>query len=314
MDSVSSRRSFFHFYVSLTGLFALFCFLSFAFISTFLQEISKGNKENKIYFLPLLGIALLIAAFYLLIRYHKNTPKIIITEKSIQVNRRFYKLSYIKDVTYTGRQKFEDMLPHYKEAAKITFTNGDVVFIYDELYENSSELKMYLDALLNPEKTVLSRPTSTKINIEGEHFYNYKKPLLFSLTGATFVLFSGFFLCMFIVFIVLHQHIASCFFLLILLIIYYFMSAQLYYFSINEKYLVVRNHVIFRKKIIYTLNDIKEIVLVPIENRAPNALRVITNNYKNKRYYAATLYDSDWQKLRDHLEKEGVNVRNELYF
>ena len=311
MDSVSSKRSFFHFYVSLTGLFVGFCFMSFVCLYNFIQEISKSNVENKIYFLPLLSIALAIIAFYLLIQYHKNTPRIVITEKSIQVNRKLYKLSYIKEISFTGRQKFKDLLPHFKEAAKIAFSNGDVVYIYDHLYENANELKLYLEAVLNPKKAIVSRPTSTKINIEGEHFYNYKKPLLFTLTGTTFVLFSSFFLFMFIAF---HQHTGSYFFLLIFLIIYYFMSAQLYYFSFNEKYLVVKNHALFGKKTIYAFKNIKEVVLVPSENRAPNALRIITNDYKNKRYYAATLYDSDWQQLKDHLDKEGVNVRNELNF
>jgi hypothetical protein len=69
------------------------------------------------------------------------------------------------------------------------------------------------------------------------------------------------------------------------------------YFQVSDNYFLVRNHNYFWKKKVYRIVDIKEIVF-ETQGKMPNCLRLITKDFKNKLYPAATLSDSTWLHLK----------------
>jgi hypothetical protein len=64
---------------------------------------------------------------------------------------------------------------------------------------------------------------------------------------------------------------------------------------------------------IYRNKDIKEIVF-ETRDKMPNCLRIITDDFRNKIYPAATLRDKTWLNLKTKLEAKGIIVRNECIY
>ena len=87
----------------------------------------------------------------------------------------------------------------------------------------------------------------------------------------------------------------------------------MYYFGVSENYFVVRNHELFWKKEVYSLQYVNEIVFEKVY-KYRKGLRLINKNYNTDFYKTNTLSIEDYLKLKYHLEKQGIKVRNELNF
>ncbi len=85
----------------------------------------------------------------------------------------------------------------------------------------------------------------------------------------------------------------------------------MYYFSMSEKYFVVKNHNFLWINKIYKVEEIREIVFEANGKNMPNCLRIITKDFRNKLYPAGTLNIKTWLNLRDTLGFNGITVRNE---
>lgn len=88
---------------------------------------------------------------------------------------------------------------------------------------------------------------------------------------------------------------------------------QLHYFSLNEEYLIVKNHIWLWRNDIYLLKDIREIVFED-PNKLSTSLRVITTNYESKLYPAGSLRNKDWRAFREVFRSRGIRIRNEASF
>jgi hypothetical protein len=88
---------------------------------------------------------------------------------------------------------------------------------------------------------------------------------------------------------------------------------QLHNFRLNEKLLVVRNHVWLWRNDIYKIEDLREIVFEE-PHKMSTSLRVITNNYETKLYPAGSIKNKSWRRLCRRLTELGIPVRNEAYF
>jgi len=82
------------------------------------------------------------------------------------------------------------------------------------------------------------------------------------------------------------------------------------FFGVSHDYFVIKNHNFIWKKKLYKINNIKEVVF-ETQGKMPNCLRIITKDFRNKLYPAATLRDKTWLELKRTLEKRGIKVRNE---
>ena len=91
---------------------------------------------------------------------------------------------------------------------------------------------------------------------------------------------------------------------------YYFNSWLMHHYGVSDKYLIIKNTNLPWKRNIYSLNDIKEIV-IESEGKMPICLRVITNNFQFKLFPGATLSESTWKQLKTELRNKKIIVRDE---
>ena len=100
--------------------------------------------------------------------------------------------------------------------------------------------------------------------------------------------------------------------LLVFLPLWFLLNSQLmHYFAMSSQYLVVRSHLAFWRREMYRLSDVEEVV-IESHGRAPHSMRVITKDFKNKKYYGGTLSTKTWRELVKRLSKTSIRVRNEI--
>jgi len=308
MEHTVSRKSI-KFYVDTIVGFLIFLSISVFFAFTFIAKTNDDHdtKSYMIYLLPLFSLVSFIFSILTFYFYVKYVPSIIISNNAIKVQNKAYALSDIKFVIYTGKQPF---LYSYKEGAEIVLNDGSTIYIYDELYANAPALKTFLDSVLN-DRIIINVPISRyDISTENIRYYTqgiFSNKKLFVISTLSIAI---------TILIIIEANISWYIMLLPIftfLIICPLVSSEMYYFGINEKYLVVRNHVLFWRKHIYPISSVREVVYEP-RYKWRRGLRIITKNYHTNFRIAETLNSVDWQELQKDFKNQNIKVRYELKF
>jgi hypothetical protein len=272
-----------------------------------MEDYLKGQMPTKEYLVIILALATAIYAFYIVFQYYKNVPKIIISTKTILFGGKLYNLKDINKINIAGKQPFPFIMANMqKEAANIEFNDKKVLNIYDDMYSNLPAIKQFLEAAYYNTELKKSYSNQPLIKYPGGHFYYYKDSFVLSMRGMLF----SFMITMFAL-----SALKTGSFSLLLVVIFFFspiFALVANYAGLNEKHLVIKNHLLFWKRDTYTLSEIKEIVFES-HHKEPNSIRVITKNYFTKKYAAATLNNNTWRKLEAELLKENIIVRNEIH-
>ncbi len=200
------------------------------------------------------------------------------------------------------------------EGASFYFKNGEVKYLFDDVYANAWKIKSFIQEIVieKKEKIEISESQTDTYQARLEDFEIFKDNQFTSFRGRTLWGFCGMFL-----YIGLSKSVktparfwifaaAFCSFWFLLF------SYLMHYFELSDNYFVVRNHNLIWINKYYKINDIKEITF-ETQGKMPNCLRVITKNFQNKLYPAGTLRDHTWIALKEKLEQKGIKVRNELY-
>ena len=198
------------------------------------------------------------------------------------------------------------------EAAALYFKDGSTKLIFDDMYENSWELKSYLKQVIIEKKNFTIEESSQVNNLElnNEYYDTFKDNQFISLRGISLWGLIGFFLYMLLTSSKRPPTVFVVFFSLFSIFWLTFHAWLMHYFEVSDRYFVVKNHILVWKRNAFSLTDINEIVF-ETRNKMPNCLRVITKDYKNKLYPAGPLHDKTWLELKDRLESNGIKVRNE---
>jgi hypothetical protein len=255
------------------------------------------------------GVIVICISIYFIYKYFKNVPVIKIDDRYISFNRASFLLADIVDVHLTGKRNFPFVGNFLMEAAMIQFNNGDTRLIYAGMYENSWELRSYLQQVVIDKKAFIVQPEPAiqQAELDGELFNTYK--------GIQFLTMQGIILWVCVVFFLFlalksGKMPVYIFVALFLSFMFYILSRQMHYFKLSPKYLVVKNHNFFWKRDVYRLANIREVVF-EAGGKMPISLRVITNEYKDQLYSADTLTRKSWRALKADLESKNVKVRNE---
>ncbi|MDB5283800.1 MAG: hypothetical protein JWO06_2875, partial [Bacteroidota bacterium] len=93
--------------------------------------------------------------------------------------------------------------------------------------------------------------------------------------------------------------------------------AELNYFLVSEKHLVVKNHLWPPYKIIYKLEDIEKVTVgqrspVPQSYSYTDALKIVFSNYDERIFPAASLNRSDWRGLKEILLRLNIPVTDSI--
>lgn len=300
---IVSKRHFYRFYVSLI-LVNLFIFgVASLFLIT---GIRNGNNVGPLVSLPFFALG--IYSIYISIKF---SPKIVLNEKGILCKNKFHNWEDISNITLTGKRRL--FLGSVAECAALSFNNLQTIIIFDMYYENSAEMKYFIQQVVIDKKAGLDfrNKKINAANIEKELFIPFKGHPVFSFRGALmwglilFILLMPFYLKR-----KLYWDISHLFLIGFSLFWFVLNASMMNYFEVSNKYFVVKNHFFFWKRIVYPLSDIHEIVYEQ-QGKMPNSLRVITTKFSTKLYPAGTLTSTTWLDMQDELVKKNIRVRNE---
>ncbi len=250
---------------------------------------------------------LLIAVFnYIFI---KNTPQISVNQKGIVFGKKRYLWSEIAEIKIAT--KGNGFFFANDESTKITFKNQDVIYIYDNHYANSSEIKSFIYQIVICKNDIFEPYRFTSINkdLSSESFVEFKGNAIFSFIGI--MMWGLILLALSILIFGSRDDFAIIFAFSSFSVIWFLLNSwMLHYFRISDNYFVVKNHYFFWIEKVYLLEDIEEIVFEQQAKQA-KALRIITKNFQSKRFLAGSLSNRKWLEMKDFFEEKSIKVRNE---
>lgn len=312
MTAIVSRRHYIKFYLSIALGTAFFVAIGSALLFIYYRHASEDKLQIKNTIMLLFGLACYALAVYSLYRYNKNVPKIILDGGFISFDDQVYAIADINRVRLTGKQPFLYIVDFPMEAAMITFSNGDTKYIFDDMYSNSWEIKSFLKQVIIDKKDFHQQNAAItdKNTGIGEVYETFAGNQLTSLKGIVLWVPLVFFVYIFL-FSAKQLSIASTAAAICLVTFWFIVhSYQMNYFQVSDRLFVVKSHNYFWQRKVYHLADIKEIVF-ETQGKMPNCLRIITKDFRNKLYPAATLRDKTWLDLKRKLRQHKIKVRNE---
>lgn len=315
MTTITTKLHPLKFYASLVFVTLFLCGLGTLLLFVSVDILQKENPAMKDYFMPVFSIALYLLAFLMLYAYWKNSPKISLDTNSIKIGNETFYLKDIKDIALTGKMPFKCIITFPMEGTAILFNNGTEKILFDDMYSNSSEIKLFLERVVI-KKQDFNYDSIKEISKDAIRFENeetFKGNQFTSLRGISLWGLIGFF-----TFLLISKWQSPPLGLLIFFGVFgtfWFVlhSWLMHYFGLTKDYLVVRNHNVIWKVKIYRLTDIKEVVF-ETQGKQPNCMRIITKDFRNKLYPAGTLRDKTWMEMKRQLELNGVSVRNECIY
>ncbi len=241
--------------------------------------------------------------------YLKTSSNISLNKHEIAFDEAVYPLSEIQFICLTGKPPLGKYNVTLEEAAAIKFRNGDMRYIFDNIYVNAWEFKFALEQIIQQEPTQISKidkvPAGEVSLLDSREF-----------SGSQWTSFHGIMLWGTIGFFTLLgiSVDTEAGWLVIFPFItfwYLFFGNQMNYFMITtDRHLVILNHAFpFRQKEL-RLSDIREVTFEN-QSKSPTILRIITKDFRSKLYPAATLRTQHWFDLKIALEEHGIFVRNE---
>lgn len=312
MTLITSRRNPTKFYGALAiGLIVCFA-LGTLVLWASIGIICDGQAEAKNFAMPLFSLAFYGLGILMVWRYYQNVPIIIVDQDSIAFKKEIFFYKDIKNVILTGKVPFRFLhnIPH--EGTTLIFEDGTQKVFFDDFYANSSELKTFLDqTVVKKQEYIPKLPNiidrclaelGKKDVFKGNQFTSFRGILLWGMFAFS--------TCM----LIANNSFGNRKVLVPLLIFgtfwFLFNSWLMNYFEISERFLIVKNHNFIGKSKVYELSTIKEVVFEMI-GRSPNSMRIITTDFQNKIFPAATLRDHTWLEMKTKLESKGIKVRNE---
>jgi hypothetical protein len=312
MKTIISKRYALNIPIIYLFIIPFFICLLFGYLLFFLV-FGEYNKENSInennHFLFLLPSFIFLGCLVPIYIYWKNAPSIAINNQIIKIRNKTFFLNDIKEISLSGKNCLRSIIDYPMQGFIIYFKDGKKRVLFDDMYANVSEIKSFLEQVVvnhREYKPIIIKEIDFKtiaINNEVVHkgsftrFFNLG--LFLSLIFSIIPILAGSYFPFFIV-------------LFICILIY---SLSMYYFSITDEYLIIKNHILYWKKRVFRLIDIREIIFEVITGKqSAYMIVVITNDFKYYRFKANALKVNTWFELKKTLEDKGIKVRNEAFF
>jgi TM2 domain-containing membrane protein YozV len=284
------------------------------FVIWYTENDKKKNSEqyNGNDFIPFAIGLFILTIIYLLFVYYRNCPILLLEEKGISFNKKYYSWEQVTQLQLSGKQAFPMLLYFPMECITLQFHDDKSLFIFDELYKNSQEIKDVLQHKIHGEKLpMIENVSPTEMSeADNDFFETYKGNQLTNFRGIMIWFFVGLGLYNFIndKFFNNMAIVTYCF---LSLFIFFLLSWTMHYFMVGQKYLIVKNHNLLWIKKVYRLDNIEEVIF-ETQGKLPHCMRIITKDFKRSRLFpAGTLRDKTWMAMKAELENKGIKVRNE---
>lgn len=296
---ITSKRHPFKFYLNLVLWIVICSSFSFTFFKVGLEKLDKAIIGG------ILSVGLM---FYVIFCYLKNAPKIILNKEGIIFRNTFHIWEDLESAKLTGKKR---LAISSEECATLTFKNSSTIIIFDDFYSNISEIKLFIQNIVIDKKDEIniSKQQINLSNVEFESFNKYKGYPLFSTHGFVIWLPLLYLLGASLYQLKLYpfKTLIAC--LIVSLFLMLVFSWMLNYFEISKNFIKVKNHYYFWKKDIYRFTEIKEIIFEERYGKRPKSLQIITHDFKTNRYYAGSLSDKTWLKLKTEMESKNIIIR-----
>lgn len=279
---------------------------------TSLMFIDLNSEELKTihYLLPISSIILFSLVLFIIRSQFKSVPTITLDKYSIKFgNGETYFLKDISDIKLQGKIPF-GIFRTQIEGTELHFENGQSKSFFDDMYNNSCQLKSFL------EQVVVAVDKKDSLEIDNNDTRSNSIKIVNKYKGKQFISFNGISLwgltTLFVIIIVSFSPPTGFYIFISILWLFLFLinSYQMHYFGMNREFLIVKNHNLFWKKKVYRFSNIKEIIF-ETQGRGNNSLRIVTKDYRTGIYPAVTLQIKTWLALKEQIESKGIIVRNE---
>lgn len=314
MTTISTQRHLYRFYIILTITCAFFLFYGSTILLSTINKLTNGEPVGENWLRFLFGLGLITYALYQAFTYFKKTPSVTIKNDAITFgDSESFLIKDITDITFSTKIPFSSTYRNEMEGMIIEFKNGTEKVLYDDLYENLWEIKSFLYQVVeqqqayqafevNQYESIDLTSTETKV-FNGNKFIGSREIIL-----GIFLAYFGY-----SIYSMTNNPYSP-----VIIYILFFLIAGILYFSwmmnyiiIANDFLIIKNHNIWFWQNIYALKDIEEIVF-ETARKNPNAIRIITKDFKSNSYKASTLSDTTWLQLKEQLNIKGIEVRNEI--
>jgi len=260
-------------------------------------NLAYRNKDSADVLLILSGIFFFSSVYlpYKVLR----VPEISVANNTLQFGHSYYDLASAKELLLTAKRNafaFNSSL----SCIKITFQDGQVLTIDDWNYANINTFKVLLNSLNNQETTS---------NLTGKNFsinppISYKGSFLWSYWGICFIIMQ---ISMWVIWFSVPSNRSIFAFICIPLAIYAYVLLQVNYFVLGDNEFIIKNYLFPWKKKVHLLSEILEIS-VDSNFRMADSITIISDDYKSKKYYAGTIRDHEWRRLKVKLTELEIPV------
>lgn len=300
---ITSERHPYKFYLTLILVNLFLLGLGTFFLLHGLQESNNKFILGSLFFF--------IIAISINVGFIKNAPTIFLNKEGITFKDNFYTWDELLTAKLTGKG---DMIFTSGECATLTFKDSIQIQIFDDFYSNISEIKCFIQEIVidKSDKIDIPKQQINPIEIDHETFTTYKGNPVFSFRGiiiwspVLFLIGTSLFHIKLYPF----KTLFLCFVLSLFLMLIF--SWMLYYFEISKNFIKIKNHYYFWKKDIYPISNIREVVIEQFNGKRANSLKIITQDFKTKQYYAGSLTDKTWLELKKELERKNITIRDNV--
>ena len=175
MTTITTKLHPLKFYASLVFGTLFLCGLGTLLLFESVDILQKENPATKDYFTPVFSIALYLLAFLMLYAYWKNSPKISLDTNSIIIGNETFYLKDIKDIALTGKMPFKFIITYPMEGTAILFNNGTEKILFDDMYSNSSDIKLFLEQVVLKKQdykpSITNKISERSIRFENEEIF-----------------------------------------------------------------------------------------------------------------------------------------------
>jgi len=199
----------------------------------------------------------------------------------------------------------------FREGMEIKFTNGDTLHLFDQFYNNLNELKILLKKRLQSAKSPeIVHDTNQKLHVK------YRNHQFFKLRGILTWSIISFLLIKNLILTDNNNISGKILIISICLFIYFWQSKFMYYFTLENGELIVKNENFLWKNDKYNINDIQEVVyekdVMIYDILKRKHLRIILKNHKQYKYGADLLRNVMWNEMKHKFKELDINVRDEF--
>jgi len=290
-------------------LVVILCFLFFAGAAILLYNKREPfDSFGKAYALPLYLICMSFLFPYILFQ---KCPRVKFDDEFISGKNLFSSFTEdwlsVEEVQLSAKESFTFLFifSQQLEATTISFNNGEKLILWEDMYQNLSDIREFLVRKVPRKiKDAETKLSESKIRHIGRRRYAGNPYTSFNtllILGCSLWVFYG---------LIRSTHASSMFWLPIAmtLLFYLFFGTQMNYFIIDGDNFIIRNHYFFWKNKIIKLSDIRE-VTTETPYRRSRSLRILSGIYDSKLFGAGSLRDRNWDDLLKDLKSIGVAVK-----